>query len=533
LKSLLASARRFYQDGLFDKAEAACRRALRLEPRHPEAIGLLGVLLAQQGNLDAALDLLSRAVAVEPTNAALHQNLAKALFASGRDEEGIEHYAIAATRDPACGPVHYDLGTALLRKDRFEEAEECFRRALQLMPDFVPALNNLGSTFCRLYRRDEAISCYLRALELEPRLVEARVSLGICLRELGRLEDAIVHFRRVLALDPAHAEAHVNLAFCHLLRQDFATGWQEYEWRQGMPCARHPGLDLQCWGGGDLSGRAILVCAEQGIGDELMFASCLPELGIMAGRVVLECDPRLAPIFKRSFPDFFVRGSRQDAPFDWLHEAGPVDAQVMTGSLPRHLRPTLARFLRHTGYLVADPSATSRWRERFATLGDTLKVGIAWRGGGTPFGAAARSIALDGWAPILSVEGASFINLQHGECADEIEENRSRTGIAIRDWPDSDPLTNLDDFAAKVAALDLVIAVDNSTVHLAGALGVPVWVLLGQVPDWRWSLARDDSPWYPSVRLFRQDKAGGWEKVTQRIAQDLQGMVKAKAARWR
>jgi ADP-heptose:LPS heptosyltransferase len=205
----------------------------------------------------------------------------------------------------------------------------------------------------------------------------------------------------------------------------------------------------------------------------------------------------------------------------WLKDAPPIDRQIPIGGLPRLLRAGLTAFPRHHGYLVPDPGFQDIWRDRYAKLGEGLKIGISWRGGGLPAVKMRRSTTLDQWRDILKLPDAHFINLQYGDTTADRERARQQMGAVIHDWEDSDPLKDMDYFAAKVAMLDLVISVDNSTVHMAGALGVTAWVLQPFAPDWRWLREREDSPWYPSVRLFRADRPGAWEGVLSRIVQSL------------
>jgi tetratricopeptide (TPR) repeat protein len=344
-------------------------------------------------------------------------------------------------------------------------------------------------------------------------MAEAVVNLGLALQEYGDTEQAAACLERALELAPDDVDAHVNYAVCCLQQGRFVPGWAEYEWRWRRPHKLKRPFKLPVWDGSALAGRSILVYAEQGIGDEIMFSSCIPDLCALADRVVLECEPRLAPLFSRSFPDVVVHGGYQNEPAAWLAASGGADVQLACGSLPQILRPDEAGFPGHAAYLVPDDLLVQKWRGRYAGLGDGLKVGLTWKGGGNELNRLRRSIDLVDWAPLLSFEGVEFINIQYGDCHEEIQDIQKSSGITVHDWPDADPLRNLDDFAAQLSALDLVIAIDNSTAHLAGALGVPAWVLLSRVADWRWMLEREDSPWYPGVSLIRQTRDDDWDCV--------------------
>jgi hypothetical protein len=267
------------------------------------------------------------------------------------------------------------------------------------------------------------------------------------------------------------------------------------------------------WDGGPLQGKTLLVHAEQGIGDEIMFASCFPDLLEQAGHLIIDCDARLAPLFSRSFPGASVHGGAQDEGPAWLDALPRADVQIPAGSLPRYLRPTLEAFPAQAGYLQADPARRELWRQRLAALGPGLKVGISWRGGRDAVQMAKRSVPLTQWGPILHVPGVQFVSLQHGDYDAELGQAREQLGVPIQHWPEIDPLTDMDGFAALIAALDLVIAIDNSTVHLAGALNTPVWCLQPFAPDWRWLLDTEHCHWYPSLTHFRQPRPGQWQAV--------------------
>jgi hypothetical protein len=256
-----------------------------------------------------------------------------------------------------------------------------------------------------------------------------------------------------------------------------------------------------------------------------MFASCLPDLIGQAKKIVVECDGRLAPLFARSFPRAEVHGRQPDQDMSRLSCAPGIDWQIAMGSLPGLFRTTLASFPKHSGYLVPDAHAVQSWRQRLTSLGDGIKIGISWRGGSTDKTRRQRSTSLEQWLEILRMPGAHFINLQYGDSEQELRAIRATPGISIADWEDIDPLANLDDFAALIASLDLVISIDNATVHMAGALGTPTWVLQPYVPDWRWFIILENSPWYPSLRYFRQPAPGDWDAAFAGIVRQLRELT--------
>jgi hypothetical protein len=275
------------------------------------------------------------------------------------------------------------------------------------------------------------------------------------------------------------------------------------------------------WNGAPIPGGTLLITAEQGVGDEIMFASLVGEAASRAGDCVVECDPRLVPLFARSMPRIRVRATPAGSAGFQPTLVPDFDEHIAMGSLPRFLRPTLASFPGVRGYLKADARRRDKWKVRLRGLGAELKVGISWRGGRKLETRRTRSTKLEDWLPLFATPDVRFVNLQYGDCAAELARLQEQHGILVHHWADANPLEDLDEFAAEISALDLVISIDNSTVHMAGALGCPVWTLLPYVPDWRWLLDRDDSPWYHSMRLFRQVRRGCWADVLPAVAGEL------------
>jgi hypothetical protein len=309
------------------------------------------------------------------------------------------------------------------------------------------------------------------------------------------------------------------MSFIMLKQGNFSEGWKSYEWRWKTKekNLRPYDIPLPEWDGSPLAGKTIFVYGEQGIGDEIMFASCLPDLIARAGLCIVVCEKRLVPIFARSFQGCKV--IEHFEPRDvYPSVLPPADCKAAIGSLPGFLRPDLPAFAKRKAYLVADPGRVELWHERYSMLGkDSLKVGISWQGGGRPYDRLSRSTVLEQWAGLFPLKGVDYINLQYGDCKEALARAKETLGVTIHDWADADPLTDLENFAAQIAALDLVISVDNSTVHMAGALGVPVCALLPFAGDWRWMLRREDTPWYPSMRLFRQTVPEKWDDIFDHV----------------
>ena len=390
-------------------------------------------------------------------------------------------------------------------------------------PDDLEALKCLGSVLQNMHCPDQALAYYEKAHGFDPDDPELLNNLGIVLRELGRLDAAIAKFDAAIARNPDFVLARWHRALAYLLRHDFARGWPDYELRLvsaelPLRTAHYPR-----WDGGALGGRSLLVYAEQGLGDEIMFASCLPQVIVASRHCVVECSPRLETLFRRSLPQASVYSSTAGGdPPPAVREAG-IDAQVAMGSLPQFLRRSWSDFPRHRGYLQADPQRVQIWRERLAMLGPGLKVGISWQGGTQLSRRPLRSIPLARWAPLLQSPGVQCVSLQYTECGAEIAAVEAATGVRIADW--REVRDDLEHTAALITALDLVISVCTAVIHLGGALGRPVWVLAPYSPEWRYGIVGDAMPWYPSVRVYRQPRFGAWEPVIAAATQALRGLA--------
>jgi hypothetical protein len=358
-----------------------------------------------------------------------------------------------------------------------------------------------------------------RALALAPDHVEASFNKALVLVDLGESKPAAELIERVLVLDPDFAQAHLQRGFMLLKRGEFAAGWREYAWRVRIPEMDHwQNYDYPLWHGEALNGCRVLVQAEQGLGDQIMFASCLPDLLKCVSHAVIECDPRLARLFARSFPSAAIFRHRIQGRPDWADEAAP-DYRMRLGDLPRLWRNHDADFPAHPGYLVPDAGKVAAWRTRLAALGPGLKIGISWRGGTPGTGQAARSIALAALLPLLSLPRVHFISLQYGDVSAEIAGFRAQHGVELHTW--SNLNADMDGVAALIAGLDGVITVCTTVAHLSGALGKRAWVMVPAVAEWRYLETGARLPWYPALRLFRQEHRTDWGGVISAIRTEI------------
>jgi tetratricopeptide (TPR) repeat protein len=429
-----------------------------------------------------------------------------------------------APRSPAATRHAFD---ALLQADDYESAYAIAADAVARAPDSYEARLLLGRAHQKLHEPERALQCFETARRTRDDDAELYDFRGSMYQELGRLPEAFADYDRALALRPDFPLALFHRAMARLLVGDFERGWRDYELRRLSAEFAQAAKGLPRWDGSSLTGRTILVAREQGLGDEIMFASMLPQLIAQADRCIVECDPRLVPTFRRSFPDATIFGTEPSGTLPpWISQAS-VDVVIEAGSLAGLLRRRATDFPLHEGYLCADPRHVARWRERLAAMGRGMKVGLAWTGGVPRTRRQLRSLSLDQLLPLLRTPGIRFVSLQYAaETRDDIDALRARHGIEVEHWPEA--IDDYDQTAALVCALDLVVSVCTSVVHLGGALGRPVWVLAPICPEWRYGFAGDSMPWYPSVRLFRQSVYRRWESVIAAASGELQARTAAR-----
>ncbi|WP_353860671.1 tetratricopeptide repeat protein [Azospirillum formosense] len=503
-----------------DSAAGAARiaRALDALPAYGAAHSSLGTVLLALGRAPGAARRFRLALALQPAAAAALTNLGNALEAAHALTAAAEAHRRATLADPALAEAHDNWGAVLTRLGALGPAEERHRHALRLAPNRADGWSNLGVALRRAGRLDEAGRALMRAVALVPALGDALANLGRLLRDRGETVAAERWCRRALAAEPGHPAAAFNLGLLDLARGRLESGWRGYDarFRARELSGAARAVPVPAWEGEDPAGLRLLVWAEQGIGDEIMFAGCLDELIARAAAVVVECDRRLVPLFARSFP----RADWRPAPADPEAPCAGIDRHVAMGSLPRWLRPRFDRFPARPSFLVADPERAARWRERVTALGPGLKVGIAWRSGLMTAERRGAYAPLDAWGPVFALPGLVFVTLQYGDCAAEIAEAERRFGVTIHRWGDLDLKDDLEGVAALMTALDLVVTPASSVGELAGALGVPVW-RFGPQGDWT-ALSTGVRPWFPAMVLVPapagEPASGALPRIARRLA---------------
>jgi tetratricopeptide (TPR) repeat protein len=508
------------QSGESTRARPHLEQAAGLMPDNPDAQLALGNIFKATGEPHRAAESYSKAIALAPHAAAGHYNLGLLLKLQGAAERALQCFEQACAREPYVADAWRQRVLCLVQLARYGDAESVARDALRGHEGDGILWSALGLAHQKQYQPAEALQCYERALSLCGPDHEVYNNIGIAFQDAGRLQDAIAAYDKSIALNPDFPLSRFHRALACLLMHDYEHAWQDYELRllsEDRPPA--PGR-FPRWNGESLAGRSILVYGEQGLGDEIMFASCLPQVLEQARQCTVLCSPKLEPIFRRSFPAARVERMQPERP-DLVAIDEKLDFEMPAGSLPLHFRRARGAFPRHAGYLRADPARVAYWRQRLAMLGPGPKVGISWCGGTAKTRSAARSLALRDWKPILS-QDARFISLQYGPARGDVRACDFVGRERVVEWPEA--LDDYDETAALVSALDVTISVCTAVIHLAGALGRPVWIMAPMSPEWRYGISGAEMPWYPTARVFRQNAAGEWGDVLEQVASQLRAL---------
>jgi tetratricopeptide (TPR) repeat protein len=522
------------QAGRGEEGVELIRRAIGVAPTRASFHFNLGVVLADLGRLAEAIAADRQAIALNPDFAAAHNNLGNALADSGSAEEAVGCLRRAMELAPKAADAPYNLGNVLKKLGRMEEAAVAYRRALSLRPQWREALSGLGEALCGSGDFAAGVEVCGRALDLGPQLAEGHNNLGNALCGLGEYEQGIVSYERALAIRPEYADgwnnlgnayqcterfdeaitayeravalgvdlARWNIGLIHLMKGDYERGWPEYELRLKIRNPQRREFSEPKWDGSELGERRILLHSEQGAGDAIQFFRYVRLVAERGGRIVVVCQPELRRLFA-------MQNGVEEC-FDVnAGELPRCDVQLAMGSLPGVFRTIPGE----VPYLTAEAAAIGRWRTRVeAAAGRRRRIGLAWAGRRQPD--PFRSVPGELLGGLAKAEGNWFCSLQKGEL------EKKPPGLEMADW--TSELTDFAETAALMANLDLVITIDTAVAHLAGAMGKGTWVMLKSAADWRWMIGRGDSPWYPTMRLFRQKRRGDWEGVVGEAAGALE-----------
>lgn len=465
--------------------------------------------------------LFEKAVSLDPGAPLPHAKLALLLTGSRRIDRALQHYRAAQRHAPLTGEFLESFVRSLIATGAYEEAEAAAHEAVRIDPSRFESWFSAGLASLACHHYGQALKELDRALEIRPASADAHGNRGIALQYLGRLPDACAAYEAALAAEPDHALARFHRSLALLMTGDYANGWPEYETRLlNLPSSSHHD-SFPRWDGRGAAGLRILVHGEQGLGDEIMFASCLPDLIEAGARCVVECRPALERLFRRSFPQATIYAAQPGKQLPETVRSADIDCAVPIGSLPLYYRRSATDFPQHRGYVRAEAERVLHWRERLLHLNGPLTVGISWKGGTYVSRTDQRSIALEEWLPIFRIPGVRFVSLQYTEgAAEEVRALRERHGVDLVHWPEA--IDDYDETAALVSALDVTITVCTAIAHLAGALGRPLWVMAPTNPEWRYGFSGDTMVWYPSARVFRQTRPGHWSEVIASVSLELQ-----------
>jgi Flp pilus assembly protein TadD len=516
----LESAGRYHRSGDIQQAQTQYQRILQVEPGQPEALHGLGVIAFHFEKYEIAGNLIGKAIENKPNVPQFHYNLGLVFIALKMQEKAIQSFENAIKLKPGYADAYYNLAFALKEQRQFENAVKNFKIAIQLAPDDAYAHYNLGNTYEALDRYEAAVASYNSAIRIMPNFTDVRNNLAVVLKELGRFDEAISHFREALRLQPDCAEAHWNLALALLVKGQFEEGWKEHEWRfrRGKKSTIYPyDFRIPLWDGSSFTGKRLFVHLEQGFGDTLQFIRYLPMVKALGGTVIFETLRPLLGILN-GFPgiDKLVEISPERS-----HAEG-CDYYVPIMSLPMLFSTDIPTIPSNIPYIFADPTKVEQWKNRINKEG--YKIGVVWAGKPGHGNDKNRSCALEHFLTLARIPGVAMYGLQKGDAARQAENPADMKGIVNFDRE----LKDFSETAAAIENLDLVISVDTALVHLAGAMGKPVWTLLPYAPDWRWLLEREDSPWYPTMRLFRQPVRGDWGAVFDKIKDELEKLTRER-----
>lgn len=511
----LVRIRALERDGSLQAAIDACENLLVSAPDEVTVVLEAHRLYQRVGDPASGIDVLQahRTRHMDDDAVAAALGFARLDMREFKRAEGLLQQAVAARPEDLERVL--GLAESLAGQERYEDAGKWLDEALRLAPDLLRVRAARASNLINQCRYDEGLT---ECLSLEAKGMHVP-SLGMVLGYLGRFDEAQSALERSAIEQPNEPQIRYHLAGVRLIQLDFERGWEDYAYRAFGDSEHFRVLPFALWKGESLTGKRVLVLAEQGLGDQVMFASCLPDLLTLGpSEVVVEVIDRIAPTLRRSFPTCRIIATDQGRRLDWLKDCPNTDFYVPLGDLPRHFRRSLASFPEHSGYLIPAPERIAHWRARLTEAGPGPYIGFSWKGGVESTRTSLRSIEAKAFTSLAAACPGTWICLQYGKVEEQLESAR-QSGFEVAFWPEA--ISDLDEFAALIAALDLVVTVCNTTVHYAGAIGRPVWVLAPKVPEWRYGVNNRALPWYPRSRMFRQHRAGDWSGAIDDVRHEL------------
>jgi tetratricopeptide (TPR) repeat protein len=498
--------------GDYDSAIECIKKSLQFNPANDYACFDLGNIFRKKGRLDEAIIFYQKTVHLNPSNAGAHYCLAVALQEKGSFDDALNSYRKVLQINPNHADTYNNMGSALQATGQLDEAVNYYRKALRLNPNLFMAFNNLGNALMERGQFDDAVAHYQKAVGINPNFAGAYCNLGVALQNKQEINEAVSAYQKAIGLDPDYIDAHWNLSLAFLLSGRFREGWKEYEWRLKKEdhIYHERKFTRHLWDGvSDISGRTILLHAEQGLGDTIQFIRYASLVAGRGARVVVECQKELKTLLQN------VGGIHNVVAYG--EQLPEFDIHCPLLSLPLLFDTTLETIPAGIPYINAGALSRERWRVKVQHDNARRKIGLVWAGSPTNTRGRYRSCPLETFSPLAGIDDITFYSLQKGEASQQAK--NPPKGMKLVDY--TEEIHDFSDTAACIRNLDLIISVDTAVAHLAGAVGRPVWTLLPFNPDWRWMLHREDSPWYPTMRLFRQPSFGDWGSVMARVADEL------------
>ena len=537
----------FYEQGKYSEAVDSYRKAVELEPSFADAHYNLGNALKQAGDIRKAIESYRSSLAVNPTDIEILIEYGNVLKDYGEFEKAIECYKKILNVDPnvvdiqtyldntieekkeideliaiyqsrsrdeiSPAELFYFKGTILNLRNYSEAAVDTFKKALRIEPNYAEVHLNIGIIFDNKQEPEAAIENYKKALKIKPDYADAYYNMGIALNKNGEPDAAIESYKEALKIKPDYANANYNQSLVYLHQGDFQLGWAKFEWRWKFDKFNSVALESSKPRWNPTRKNRVLLWAEQGIGDEIMFASVVPDLYALCSNLIVKIDKRLISIFRRSFPDDIDFRLRDEAVSE-----GEYDAHLPMGSLPLHFRQTIDSYKPSAkGWLSACDTKASYLRNKLLSDGSEILIGISWHSTKPRVGAEKKVMDLAQLAKRLDEPKVKLVNLQYGDVNKELDILKKETGIEVFQVPEIDNMNDIDDLAALIMACDKIVSISNVTIHLAGALGKEAKVLLAYASDWRWGSEPNATYWYDSVQLYRQTKAGNWDNIIENL----------------
>jgi FKBP-type peptidyl-prolyl cis-trans isomerase 2/TolA-binding protein len=503
----------YQEKGIFDKAIFSYKLALSYKYDYTEAYHNIGVIYWKLKNFEEAISNLMYAINFNPFHALSYYHLGVIYQELGQIKKATNLYERALQIDPTLSSAYFNLGVIHQDKEEYDFAIERYKKALEYSPENFGAYNNLGLCYLENENLDDAMASFQKSIELKPDFAEAYSNIGNVYHNKLMLDEAINMYKKAIDIDPNYTDAHWNLAISYLLKGELEQGWKEYEWRWKTDEFHRPSFPKPIWNGEPIHGKKLLIITEQGLGDALQFLRYIPLIYKKGVKIIFTCSEELIPLIKNheEISEIIPRNSI----------VPEFDYYCSLLSLPLIFNTTINNIPQNIPYINATKKSIKYWHNKLSNNQNKMKIGIVWAGNPKHKMDKKRSIPLKTYYPLFDLKGVAFYSLQKGKGSEQVDDESKKMGLIDL----TNEINDFSDTAGFIMNLDLVITVDTAVAHLAGALGRPVWVLIPYIPDWRWMLNREDSPWYPTMRLFRQSSRGDWETVVIKIRQELERLI--------